>query len=70
MSVGSSGRVVIEIPPETKRELYSVLASNGETLKDWFLRSADEYVRTGRQMPMFQKEINPASESTQTDLVP
>ena len=70
VSVGSSGRVVIEISPEIKRELYSVLSSNGETLKDWFLRCADQYVRSGRQLPMFQEEHGPAFESARPGLLP
>lgn len=70
MSIGSSGRIVIEIPPETKRELYGVLSSNGETLKDWFLRCAEQYVRTGRQLPMFQKELSPTTDGTQPVLAP
>lgn len=70
MSVGSSGRVVIEIPPDIKRELYSVLSSNGETLKDWFLRCADQYVRSGRQLPMFQEELGPILNSARTGLAP
>jgi hypothetical protein len=70
VSIGSSGRIVVEIPPETKRELYAVLSSNGETLKDWFLRCADQYVRTGRQLSIFQKELSPTSDSTQPGLIP
>ena len=56
MSVGSSGRIVIEIEPEIKRELYSVLSSNGQTLKEWFLQRAAEYMRTGRQISMFDRD--------------
>ena len=44
MSIGSSGRVVIEIDPQTKRNLYSTLAKNGMTLKEWFLECADKYL--------------------------
>lgn len=70
MSIGSSGRIVIEIQPETKRDLYAVLSTNGETLKNWFLRCADQYVRTGRQLPMFQEELSPTLDSTRPRLVP
>jgi hypothetical protein len=44
MSIGNSGRIVIEIDPETKRNLYSVLTRNGITLKEWFLKCADGYM--------------------------
>jgi len=43
MSIGSSGRIVIEIDPQTKRNLYSALTKNGVTLKGWFLECADKY---------------------------
>lgn len=44
MSIGSSGRIVIEIEPEIKRRLYSRLAIEGISLKEWFLREANLYV--------------------------
>jgi DNA (cytosine-5)-methyltransferase 1 len=40
MAIGESGRIVIDIEPEVKRQLYSTLALSGRTLKDWFLNSA------------------------------
>jgi hypothetical protein len=49
MSIGSSGRIVIEIDPSFKRELYSALARDAKTLKEWFLESAQGYVESGRQ---------------------
>ena len=39
----SSGRIVVEVDPEQKRELYSALALSGSTLKDWFIRVAADY---------------------------
>lgn len=44
MSIGSSGRIVIEVEPETKRQLYGALAQNGLTLKEWFLEMAALYM--------------------------
>ena len=44
MSIGSSGRIVIEIDPQTKRNLYSALTKNGITLKGWFLECAEKYL--------------------------
>lgn len=44
MSIGSSGRIVIEINPTIKRDLYSALAKDGLTLKDWFLQNAASYL--------------------------
>lgn len=46
MARGISGRVVIELEPELKRQLYSILAVQGLTLKEWFIRcSAREIQR-------------------------
>lgn len=50
MSVGQSGRIVIEVEPDIKRLLYSALARDGLTLKDWFLKSADSYLAEGAQI--------------------
>jgi hypothetical protein len=44
MSKGESGRVVIEIEPALKRRLYSALAIDNSTLKQWFIDSATQYV--------------------------
>jgi len=52
MSRGDSGRIVIEIEPETKRQLYSTLALSGSTLKDWFLKVAEDYVANRNQPPL------------------
>lgn len=52
MSIGSSGRIVIEIEPDVKRQLYSVLARDGLTLKDWFLREARIYLENPNQLQL------------------
>lgn len=44
MSIGSSGRIVIEVDPEVKRELYAALVRDGSTLKEWFLKNAQVYL--------------------------
>jgi hypothetical protein len=36
-----------------KDELYTAIARDGLTLKDWFLRQADEYLRNQDQFPLF-----------------
>jgi len=45
MPKGKSGRIVIEVEPALKRMLYSVLAIEDSTLKDWFIESAKKYVK-------------------------
>jgi len=44
MSKSESGRVVIEIDPEMKRFLYSALALDQQTLKEWFVDHAKQYI--------------------------
>jgi hypothetical protein len=49
MSKGASGRVVIEVEPTLKRRLYSVLAIENSTLKQWFIDTAAQYVADHEQ---------------------
>lgn len=53
MAKGESGRIVIEIDTDLKRQLYSALALDGQTLKDWFIESATRYTncRATSNMP-------------------
>lgn len=44
MARGDSGRIVIEISPDLKRQLYSALAIENQTLKDWFIETASDYL--------------------------
>ena len=44
MSIGSSGRIVIEIDPDFKQELYRTLKKEGVNLKQWFLEGAEKFV--------------------------
>jgi hypothetical protein len=44
MPVSDSGRVLIEIDPDLKRDLYSALEKEGLTLKQWFTRRVNQYV--------------------------
>jgi len=46
MSIGTSGRIVIELDPSLKRQVYSALAKDGMTLKEWFVREAQNYIKT------------------------
>ena len=44
MPRGSSGRIVLEIDPELKEELYAALQEEKLTLKEWFLDRARKYL--------------------------
>ena len=45
MARGKSGRIVLEVDPELKNELYSAISKKGITLKDWFIDSAEQYIK-------------------------
>jgi len=49
MPKGESGRVVIEVEPIFKRQLYSALAAEGLTLKAWFIEAATAYLHEREQ---------------------
>ena len=59
MSIGKSGRVVIEMESELKRELHTVLCKEGTNLKMWFLEHVDQLLaEKGQQNLPFDN--NPA----------
>jgi len=53
MARGESGRIVLEIDPAEKQELYDAVTRDGMTLKDWFRRKATEYLRERGQGQLF-----------------
>lgn len=40
MAVGTSGRVIIDLDPKLKKEIYQKLKSEGLTMKEWFEKKA------------------------------
>lgn len=44
MAKGDSGRVVVELEPLQKRRLYSALAIENKTLKDWMIERVEQYL--------------------------
>ena len=62
MAVGPSGRVVVEIDPELKKELYGCLGTDGMSLRDWFLDSARQYLSRRSQLSL---ELHAVSASVQ-----
>ncbi len=44
MAKGESGRIVLEVEPELKKALYSILAMEQQTLKDWFVDKAQKHI--------------------------
>lgn len=38
MSIGTSNRVVIEVDPAHKQQIYAALKARGLTMREWFLQ--------------------------------
>ncbi|MCY3729273.1 MAG: hypothetical protein OXF97_09825 [Nitrospira sp.] len=53
MARGKSGRVVLEIDPDLKRRLYATLETSQQTMKEWFIREAEELVYGEKQPSLF-----------------
>jgi hypothetical protein len=62
MPVSESGRIVIEITPELKQQLYGALKRDGMTLKEWFMRNAQTYLSHNTQLSLKFEEIEESSE--------
>ena len=52
---GESGRLVIDVQPELKRRLYAALSLSGSTLKDWFMKAAEEFCEEKKQPSFFRQ---------------
>ncbi len=52
MPIGSSGRIVIEIDPALKQELYACLGGDNVNLKHWFLERVHDYLRDRGQLSL------------------
>ncbi len=62
MSIGNSGRIVIEIDPEFKQDLYAALEKEGMNLKQWFIKNAKDYLKGHLQLSL---ELGSPKESNQ-----
>jgi hypothetical protein len=52
---GASGRIVIEIDPLLKRAVHGRLASEGITMKDWFLRNVRQLLNRADSTVVFHE---------------
>jgi len=52
MPKGPSGRVVIELDPELKDELYFALEKEGLNMKQWFIESAQDFLSNRSQLKL------------------
>ena len=44
MARGPSGRLVVDVDPEFKKQLHSALAAEGLSFKDWLLRQSRAFL--------------------------
>jgi hypothetical protein len=49
MPIGKSGRIVIEVDPILKQNLYSALVHRQMTLREWFILKADDYLAKSQE---------------------
>lgn len=52
MSIGDSGRVVIEVETALKHGLHKVLKEDGLSMKEWFIRNAEAYLAMKGQLTL------------------
>ena len=58
MAKGTSGRIVIEVDPDLKEQLYSVLDKEGLNLKQWFLLNANQFLQDKTQLSLLPNNNN------------
>jgi len=56
MAKGKSGRVVLEIDPDLKRNIYLELEKRQQTLKEWFVKEAESLLY-GEQKGLFDRQL-------------
>lgn len=59
MAKGNSGRVVIEMDPALKHELYDALEKEGLSLKAFFLENVERFLTDRGQLPLFNDSNQP-----------
>ena len=71
MARGKSGRIVIEVDPELKRDLYSSLESQQQTMKDWFVKEAELLIYDSKQISNTKlTEAKPPKKEEEKELSP
>jgi len=55
---GSSGRLVIEIDPSIKKELYERLGEKGLNMREWFLINANAYLKQNKQSSLLIDKVS------------
>lgn len=52
MPKGPSGRIVIELDPDLKDELYIALEKEGLNMKQWFIENAQDFLSNRSQLKL------------------
>jgi DNA (cytosine-5)-methyltransferase 1 len=66
---GESGRIVVDVEPELKRRIYSALSLSGGTLKDWFIKAAEELCEEQKKpMPVSNVRYGRSAKNTAASL--
>jgi hypothetical protein len=62
MARGKSGRIVLEIDPILKKNLYLALEKNEKTLREWFVSEVEKFIFSQQQPELFEnlfkKKVN------------
>ena len=58
MAKGESGRLVIEIDPAIKKQLYDMLGDQGLNMKEWFLINAKSYLQKNQRSTRHTSEAS------------
>ncbi len=62
MARGKSGRIVLEIDPILKKNLYLALEKNEKTLREWFISEVEKFILNQQQPELFEslfkKKVN------------
>ena len=66
MARGKSGRVVLEIDPELKQQIYYALESKQQTMKEWFVSEANALIYGNKQQSLFN-DLKHSSDKKQRD---
>jgi len=59
MARGPSGRLVVELEPDLKQQLYVALSLDGLTFKDWLTSEANRYIADRYQPQLLAAESPP-----------
>ncbi len=63
MGIGNSGRIVIEIEPELKQEMHTILSLEVANLKAWFLTHVEELLAEEGQRSLPFEDSQQAKEA-------